>query len=100
MHFTKLKKETSTVGAQMKGQPGPVHGGRYDREFQGRFVAAVRKCASQAKMKATAESTTEKVAEGPTSPAEAAEAEPVEEIPETPSEEIPETGEGSSASPA
>ena len=30
----------------MEGQPGSVHGGRYDREFQSRFAAAARSCAA------------------------------------------------------
>jgi hypothetical protein len=33
----------------MRGKPGPIHGGRYDREFQARFAAAVRSCAGKVK---------------------------------------------------
>ncbi len=32
------------VGKAMKGQPGPTHGGRYDKEFQGRFYDAAKGC--------------------------------------------------------
>jgi hypothetical protein len=34
------------IGKAMKGTPGPTHGGRYDREYQARFTAAVHSCAA------------------------------------------------------
>mgnify|MGYP003395776621 CR=1 FL=1 len=32
------------VGNKLRGEPGPTHGGRYDKEFQGRFIAASKSC--------------------------------------------------------
>lgn len=32
------------VGKRLKGEPGPTHGGRYDKDFQARFIAATRAC--------------------------------------------------------
>jgi hypothetical protein len=32
------------VGHQLKGEPGPHNGGRYDKEFQARFINASRSC--------------------------------------------------------
>ncbi len=37
------------VGKCMKGQPGPHNGGRYDRDFQGRFVACVKQAGAHVK---------------------------------------------------
>ena len=35
------------IGNKMRGDKGPVNGGRYDTAFQGRFAAASRSCPAQ-----------------------------------------------------
>ena len=35
------------VGKALKGTPGPVHGGRYDKGFQAKFTQAVHGCAGK-----------------------------------------------------
>jgi len=37
------------IGKQLKGTPGPIHGGRYDKGFQAKFTAAARSCAGRSK---------------------------------------------------
>lgn len=32
------------IGSKMKGTPGPTNGGRYDKAFQARFIAANAAC--------------------------------------------------------
>jgi len=33
------------IGKELEGTEGPIHGGRYDKNFQDKFTAAAKKCA-------------------------------------------------------
>ena len=47
----RFKKKPSAynvcIGKELEGTTGPIHGGRYDKEFQAKFTSAVRKCAGR-----------------------------------------------------
>jgi hypothetical protein len=36
------------IGNALKGGAGPVHGGRYDKAWQGQFTSAAQSCAARA----------------------------------------------------
>lgn len=35
------------IGKKLEGKPGPIHGGRYDKEWQAEFTKAVHECAGR-----------------------------------------------------
>jgi len=68
------------IGNQLRGQPGPKLG-KFDKEFQAKFTAAVRSCAGKKAPESAKES-------GPTSPAESHEG-ATETLPKAAVEEMP-----------
>lgn len=36
------------IGKHLKGGEGPVHGGRYDKDWQAKFTASAKSCAKTA----------------------------------------------------